>query len=209
MEIVTVNRYAVVSQSEVYRTVKNGTVYVATESDNSYTSLYDASDFCGHTLVNMNDYGRYEVTPCCKWCDSTNGYRVSESLAAAYEHGYAEEALERLTDRVGMAALRECYHGGYTASKDCSGASYLVVDEGEPGNATTAERAYDDAVYICGLLRSWESGSMTLEELEGSGIDLDELIPSDCSDFIGGIVWDNVDCYGFSTPTDLELSQQF
>lgn len=201
MKMSTVEEYVTryVGDVDVYRAVKDGMVYVA-ELDNLDRMVDEVWDFCGKSVVNTRTF---EVHPCCEFCGSDNGYRVADSLRAAADYGDVDSAAVTLSKRLDIAGLVPGGLYGLRASRGAVGADYIVVSEGDslPGDG----HAYHDALYIVGQCQSWEVGAIPLEDVS----DLEELRVSDCPDSVCGIVWNNVDCDGYSTPDGLELSQQF
>lgn len=201
MEISTVKKYETrhVGDVDVYRAVKDGMVYV-TEPDNLDRTVDEVWDFCGKSVVNTRTF---EVHSCCEFCGSDNGYRVADSLRAAWDYGDVDSAAVTLSKRLDIAGLVPGGLYGLRAARGVVDADYIVVSEGDssPGDG----HAYHDALYILGQCQSWEVGVIPLEDVA----DLEELRVSDCPDTVCGVVWENVDCDGCSTPDDLELSQQF
>lgn len=195
MEISTVKKYAYVGDVDVYRAVKDGMVYV-TEPDNLERTVDEVWDFCGKSVVNTRTF---EVHPCCEFCGSDNGYRVADSLRAAADYGDVDSAAVTLSKRLDIAALAPGGIYGLQASRDVVGADYLVVSEGD--NSPGDGYAYNDALFIVGRCQSWGIGVIPLEDVA----DLEELRVSDCPDTVCGIVWENVDSDGDSTPTHDEL----
>lgn len=195
MEISTVREYVTryVGDVDVYRAVKDGMVYVA-EPDNLERTVDEVLDFCGKSVV---DTRTLEVYPCCKFCGSDNGYRVSDSLRAAADYGDVDSAAVTLSKRLDIAGLVPGGIYGLQASRGVAGADYIVVSECDD----VPDRAYHDALFIVGQCQSWEVGVIPLEDVA----DLEELRVSDCHDTVCGVVWENVDCDGDSSPSQNEL----
>lgn len=196
MEISTVREYVTryVGDVDVYRAVKDGMVYVA-ELDNLDRTVEEVWDFCGKSVV---DTRTFEVRPCCGFCGSDNGDRVAESLRAAADYGDVDSAAVTLSKRLDVAGLTPGGIYGLQASRGVVGADYIVVSECD----NTLDLAYHDALYIVGRCQSWRIGVIPLEDVA----DLeDHPRVSDCPDTVCGIVWENVDHDGDSTPTQDEL----
>lgn len=194
MEMSTVKKYAYVGDVEVYRATRDGMVYV-TEPDNMERTVGEVLDFCGKSVV---DTRTFEVHPCCKFCGSDNGDRVADSLRAAADYGDVDSAAVTLSKRLDIAGLVPGGIYGLKASRDVVGADYIVVSEHDD----VPDCAYHEALYILGQCQSWEVGAIPLEDVA----DLEELRVSDCPDTVCGIVWENVDSDGDSSPTQDELS---
>lgn len=193
MEISTVKQYAYVGDVEVYRATKDGMVYVA-ELDNLDRTVEEVWDFCGKSVV---DTRTFEVHPCCKFCGSDNGYRVADSLRAAADYGDVDSAAVTLAKRLDIAGLVPGGLYGLRAARGVAGAAYIVVGE----YADVPDHAYHAVLHIVGQCQSWEVGAIPLEDVA----DLEELRVSDCPDTVCGVVWENVDCDGDSSPTQDEL----
>ena len=201
MEKSTVKEYATryVGDVDVYRAVKDGMVYV-TEPDNLDRTVEESWDFCGKSVV---DTRTFEVHPCCDFCGSDNGYRVADSLRAAADYGDVDSAAVTLSKRMDIAGLVSGGLYGLRADRGVVGADYIVVSEGDssPGDG----HAYYDALYILGQCQSWQIGVISLEDVA----DLEELRVSDCSDTVCGVVWENVDRDGDSSPSHEELANAY
>lgn len=194
MEMSTVKKYAYMGDVEVYRAIKDGMVYVA-EPDNLERTVDEVWDFCGKSVV---DTRTFEVHPCCEFCGSDNGDRVADSLRAAADYGDVDSAAVTLPKRLDIAGLVPGGIYGLKASRDVVGADYIVVCEYDDA----PDCAYHEALYIMGQCQSWEVGVIPLEDVA----DVEELRVSDCPDTVCGVVWENVDCDGDSSPTHEELA---
>ena len=221
MNTYSVNEYATVCTNTVE-------VHRFDDPDSGYTYLTAldtdrpayGNDACGYVTV-RRPHTRWDTDVlargCCKWC--TRVQKVADRLneaydvAVAYGVGYQDEGVEamlKVLTRMDMEAFVISGDDGVVVAPandveqvldalDHDG--HMVV--GWPG--ATWGYARECAALI--NQRTWVVGSMPTADIDPD--DAEDLTPGDCRDCTHGVVWDNVDDDGDSSPTLEELLNRF
>ena len=194
-----------------------GTTYLAAESTDRPGYTINTLDGCGLVTIaptGRRDRNTVEARPCCKWCDSTR--ELADRLNTAYS--MADEQYEGDEEKAVEAMLKVIQRGNLhahivTGGLDWAVTAREVTDADDMGLAfnhdgqvivadfDTEAHARETAAYLNGV--TWEVGTM-----ETAHIDEDEddyLAPNNCTTVVSGLVWDNADEQGYSTPTAEEV----
>lgn len=203
----------VIGYADVVTTEKDGVIYVAEESNDSYVEF---PDWCFPNAIKLatNGYGeiRPEVVEHCQYCDSDSPElkRVMDAWDAVLLNedplgdpvDYHEE-LEKILDTANYVVADDHYLG-YKAmpggSFELRAGQYLIF--GCEGATVEDIMPYASAIvaHLNGCL--WDVGTISADDVD----DITELQVHDCENVCGGFVWDNVDSDGMSTPTAEELT---
>ena len=193
---------------------EHGTTYLAAEDSNHEGY---APDGCGYVTI-METGQRYrntvEARPCCKWCDSTR--ELAERLNTAYSgangqhQGDAEKSIEAMLKVIQRSNLHaHIITGGLdwavTACKvtDTDDIETVLSNGGQiiVANFDTEAHAREMAAHLNGT--TWMVGTMDTAHINED--EDDYLNPNNCTNVVYGMVWDNVDEQGYSTPTAEEV----
>lgn len=209
----TVPIMGITGYAETYTEEKDGLIYVAEEMGDSFAYF---PDWCYPNAIKIttNGYGeiRLEVVEHCQHCesDSPELNRVMDEWDAVLlrdeRTGDPIDYDEELTKILVTAnyVVADDHYLGYKAmpsgSVAPSAGQYLVF--GNEGSTIEGIMPYacEIVAHLNGSL--WTVGSIPTDDVD----DITDLRVLDCSDHFGGVVWDNVDSHGMSTPTAEELT---
>lgn len=200
---------------EVYRfDDEHGTTYLAAE-DTTHDGYMP--DGCGHVTImetGLRHRRAVEARPCCKWCDSTR--ELADRLNEAYDgaddqhQGDAGKSLEAMLKVIQRSNLHaHIITGGLdwavTARKvtDTDDMETALSNDGRiiVSNFDTEAHAREIAAHLNGT--TWMVGTMETAHIDET--EDDYLNPNNCTNVVYGMVWDNVDDQGCSTPTADEV----
>lgn len=212
----TVPIMGITGHAETYTAEKDGLIYVAEEANDGYAYF---PDWCYPNAIKVttNGYGeiRLEVVEHCQHCesDSPELNRVIDEWDAVlnedYDLGNPIDYDERLAKILATAnyVVADDHYLGYEAmpggSVELRAGQYLIFGHGGATVEDIMPYASEIVAHLNGCL--WDVGVTPAEEVE----DITELRVLDCTDIYGGVVWDDVDSYGMSTPTAEELTNMF
>lgn len=191
------NVYAVVDTQEYVAVEKDGTVYVATQ-ENSGLGSYDC---CGYTVQGWR--GEWEYN--CSFSDADLREVTSRIDDALYWADNPAKAIAKIADRtdVSVAIVKDYGGYGYEATP-LTEHSYICRED---RLVVSPYGAMDYAKNFIATVSSktWTIGKLPAEEFEPDTFDL----YGDCEDICHGYVWQNVDNFGDSFPTEQELIDSF
>lgn len=209
-----VSQYATVytGSTEVHRFDDGqGTTYLAAESDHGDTHLLDDCGYVTIAPAPRHYRNQVEARPCCRWCVSVG--ELADRINRAHDEqpdGHREEAA--------TAMLKVIQRTGSHAHAVAGGRDWAITAHqvSTPDDLLEAFRhdgvvivsEYDTEAYAREITAHRNGTTWTVGTMETAHIDDTEddyLTPDDCTDEVGGIVWANVDNYGYSSPTAEEV----
>lgn len=189
-----------------------GTTYLAAEDTDRHGYTPDGCGYVTIAATGRRYRSTVEARPCCRWCDSTR--ELADRLNTAYSgaddqhQGDEEEAVKAMLKVIQRGNLHaHIITGGLdwaVTARKVTDADDMETAFNNDGRVIVADfdteaHARETAAYLNGT--TWTVGTIDTADID----DDDQLTPEDCTNTVGGFVWDNVDDQGNSTPTAEEV----